>query len=284
MSSRPATPSIAGDLIQVYLDSSALSADNIALSSFSGQFTIAGSPANTTATVQAVNPFSGATNVPLNTVIQVEYNQPLTASSVTCTGNTGSVRLYEYATATALTPTIARWAAAVITITPTSNLVSGSQYQVYVDYASNVTNIDGLPVQAFAYNFIAGTAVDNAGPTIVSQAPTDNSTNIGINTSVAVNFNKAINPVSVTGSTIQVSAGATNEAPSSISFSPDYTRVSIVPQAPLPPSTQMAVAINGVTSEAGKSVATKTTHFTTAAQPDFAAPYVVQQQRSEQPD
>jgi hypothetical protein len=89
-----------------------------------------------------------------------------------------------------------------------------------------------------------------------------------------VNFNKAINPISVTGSTIQLSAGSTNEAASSISFSPDYTRVSIIPQAPLPPSTIMTVAINGVTSEAGVAVATKTTHFTTAAQPDFTAPYV----------
>jgi hypothetical protein len=263
-----------GDLIQVYLDSSALSASNVPLSSFSGQFTIAGSPANTTAVVQALNPFNGATNVPLNTVIQVEYNQPLTAGSVTCTGNTGSVRLYEYATNTALTPNCSV-SGGVITITPTSNLLSGSQYQVYVDYAFNVTNIDGLAVQAFAYNFTAGTAVDNVAPTIVSQAPTDNSSNIGTNTSVAVNFNKAINPVSVTGGTIQLSTGAINEVPSSISFSPDYTRVSIVPQAPLPPNTIMAVAISGVTSQAGKPVANKTTHFTTAAQPDFTPPYVV---------
>ena len=80
---------------------------------------------------------------------------------------------------------------------------------------------------------------------------------------------------SVPLSTIQLSAGSTNEVPSSISFSPDYTRVSIVPQAPLPPSTVMTVAISGVTSEAGKPVATKTTHFTTAAQPDFTAPFVV---------
>jgi hypothetical protein len=264
----------AGDVIQVYLDSSALSASNVPLSSFSAQFTIAGSPANTAAVEQVTNPFVNATNVPLNTVIQVEYNQALLASTVTCNGNSGSVRLYEYATNTALTPNCSV-SGGLITITPTSNLVSGSQYQVYVDYASNVTNIDGVIVQAFAYNFIAGTAVDNAAPTIVSQAPTDTATNIGTNTSVAVNFNKAINPVSVTGSTIQLSAGSNNEAPSSISFSPDYTRVSIVPQAPLPPSTQMTVAISGVTSEAGKPVATKTTHFTTAAQPDFTAPYVV---------
>src|SRR5208282_6670908 len=78
-----------------------------------------------------------------------------------------------------------------------------------------------------------------------------------------------------TGSTIQLAAGATDEVPASIAFSPDYTRVSIIPQAPLPPSTQMTVTVSGVTSEAGKAVAKTTTNFTTEAGPDFIAPYVV---------
>ena len=72
-----------------------------------------------------------------------------------------------------------------------------------------------------------------------------------------------------------MSGGGTTETPSSISFSPDYTRVSITPQAPLPPSTQMTLAINGVTSEAGAAVATQSTNFTTMAGPDFSVPYVV---------
>ena len=256
-------------MIQVFLNSTALSADNVALSSFSGQFTVAGSPANTTATVQALNPVASATNVPLNTIIQVEYNQALLASTI----NKTNVTLYQYSTGTYLTPTLSLVGnGQVINIAPTSNLVAGSQYQVYV--TGSVQNTDGLAVQAYAYNFTAGTAVDTAAPTIVSQAPTNNATNIGTNASVAVNFNKAINPISVTGSTIQLSAGSTTETPSSVSFSPDYTRVSIIPQAPLPPSTQMTVTISGVTSEAGKAAAKTTTTFTTAAQPDFVAPQV----------
>jgi hypothetical protein len=72
-----------------------------------------------------------------------------------------------------------------------------------------------------------------------------------------------------------VSGGSVTEVPSSISFTPDFTRTTIIPQAPLPTSTQMAVAINGVTSEAGVAVASQTTHFTTLAGPDLTAPYVV---------
>ncbi len=270
----PAASFNAGDLIQVFLDSSAQSASGVPLSSFSGQFTIAGSLANTAAQVLTANPFPNATNVPLNTIIQVEYNQPIQGSTVTCNGSSGSVILYQYSTATYLSPNCSV-SGGIITIAPTSNLLSGSGYQVYVSYASNVTNTDGVPVQAFAYNFTAGTAVDNAAPTITAEAPTNNSTNIGTNAQVSVTFNKAINPVSVTSSSIQVSGGSQTEVASSISFSPDYTRTSIIPQAPLPASTVMTLAVNGVTSQAGKSVATTTTTFTTAAQPDFTAPYVI---------
>jgi hypothetical protein len=267
------TPSSAfnpGDLIQVFLDSSALSADNVALSSFSGQFTVAGSPANTAASAQAANPINGATNVPLNTIIQVEYDQALAASTI----NSTNVTLYDNTAGIYLTPTLALVGnGQVINIAPTANLTAGDYYSVNI--SSAVTNTVGLAVNAFGSAFTAGTAADTAAPTIVSQAPTNNSTNIGTNTAVSVNFNKIINPISVTGSTIKLSAGATTEVPSSISFSPDYTRVSIIPLAPLPPSTAMTVAISGVTSEAGKSVANTTTNFTTAAQPDFNPPYVV---------
>jgi hypothetical protein len=268
------TPAVSfnpGDIIQVFLSPAALSSDSVPLTNFSGQFTIAGSPANTAAQVQAVNPPNSSTPAPppLNTIIQVEYNQALQASTL----NNTSVTLYQFSTGTYLTPTVSLVGTQVINIAPTSNLVSGSQYQVYVSPNNAVTNTDGVPVQPFAYDFTAGTATDTAAPTITSEAPTNGST-VGTNTAVSVNFNKTINPVSVTGSTIQVSTGSTDEVPSSISFNPSYTRVSIVPQAPLPPSTQMTLTVNGVTSEAGKAVAKKTTTFTTEAQPDFTAPYV----------
>jgi large repetitive protein len=258
-----------GDLIQVFLGSTAQSTDGVALNSFFGQFTVARSLVSTAAQVQAVNPVYGSTNVPVNTILDIEYNQALLPVTV----NNINVTLYQYSTGTYLTPTLSLVGGGqVIQIQPSSNLVANSQYQVHV---SGVTNIDGVPVQNYYLYFYAGTAVDTAAPTVVSVAPLNSSTNIGTNAGVSVTFNKAINPVSVTGSTIQLSAGATTETPSSISFSPDYTRVSITPQAPLPPSTQMTIAINGVTSEAGVAVATQSTNFTTMAGPDFSQPYMI---------
>jgi YD repeat-containing protein len=268
----PTAPFSPGDLIQVFLEPTALSASGVPLSTFAGQFTIAGSPTTTTATVQAVNPFPSATNVPLNTVIQIAYNQPLLASTV----NSTNVVLYEYSTNKFLTPTLSLSAnGQVINIAPTSPLIAGSNYYAYVSYGGYVTNVDGIKVQAYQLNFTAGPAADTVAPTVVTVAPSDLATNIGTNALASVNFNKAINPISVTGSTIALTAGTTTEVPSSIAFSSDYKRVSITPQAPLPPSTQMAMAINGVTSQAGVPVVSHTTHFTTMAGPDFSAPTVV---------
>jgi hypothetical protein len=269
---QPAITLNPGDLIQVFLSPAAQSSSGTPLTNFAGSFTIAGSLATSTAVVTAVNPLPSATGVPLNAVIQVQYNQPLLASTVTCNGNLGSVRLYEYATGISLTPTCTV-SGGVITITPTA-LLAGSQYQVYVDYSTNVTNTDGVAVQQYSFNFTAGTAADNAAPTIISEAPTNNASNIGTNAALSVSFSKAINPITVTGSTMKLTAGATTEVPSTISFSNDNTRVSIVPQAPLPASTQVTVAINGVTSQSGVALTVPNTVFNTMASPDFTPPFV----------
>jgi hypothetical protein len=160
----------------------------------------------------------------------------------------------------------------VISIAPTSNLVAGSLYSVQILF---VTNIDGVPVQNYQMGFTTGTVTDTVAPNILTVAPPDTFANIGTNAGVNVNFSKAVNQVSVNGSSIQLSGGSVTEVPSSISFTTDFARAMIIPQAPLPSSTQMAIAINGVTSVAGTSVTGQTTHFTTMAGPDFITPYVV---------
>jgi hypothetical protein len=270
----PSSALTAGTPIQVFLNSTAQDIYGNSLTNFAETFTIAGALASSAAVVQVVNPFPNAANVPLNTIIQEEFNQPLQTGTVSCNGVSGSVTLFQGSTGTYLTPNCTVIGGGqVINIAPTSNLAAGSTYQVSV--TGNVTNTSGVQVQPFTYNFTAGTTADNAAPTIVSLAPPNSSTTIGTNAAVSLNFNKAINPVSVTGSSVQVSGGSITAVPSSISFTPDFKRTTIIPQAPLPPSTQMAVAINGVTSEAGVAVASQTTHFTTLAGPDVTPPYVV---------
>jgi hypothetical protein len=60
----PGSALTAGTPVQVFLDTTAQDIYGNYLQNFSSQFTTAGAPANTAATVQAINPWSGATNVP----------------------------------------------------------------------------------------------------------------------------------------------------------------------------------------------------------------------------
>jgi hypothetical protein len=264
----PSSALSAGASIQVFLDSTAQDIYGNSLASFSGSFTTAGSLTNTHAVVQAVNPAPGASNVPLNTIIQIEYNQPLDPTTVISPAVT-----FCPSPGTCLTPTLSVTGnGQVINIAPTSNLAASTTYSAQVIL---VTNVDSVPVQRFTLTFTTGTATDTVAPNVLTVAPPDSATNIGTNAGVSVNFNKPVNPVSVSGSSIQLSGGSVTAVPSSISFTPDYSRTIIVPQAPLPSNTQMAIAINGVTSVAGTAVASQTTHFTTMAGPDFIPPYVV---------
>jgi hypothetical protein len=269
----PSSSLAAGATIQVVLDSTAQDIYGNYLSSFSASFMTAGSIVNTAASVQAVNPAPFATNVPLNTVIQVEYNQPLNSASI----NSATVSLCPSPSGTCLTPTVTLTGnGQAINIAPTSNLAAGSAYSVLVFF---VTNIDNVPVQRFNMSFTTGAAADLTAPNVLTVAPPNSAINVGTNAGVSVNFDKAINPVSVTGSSIQLGSSSVTEVPSSISFTTDYLRTIIVPQAPLPSGTQMTIAINGgaslVTSVAGTQVAQQSTQFTTMAGADFLAPYVV---------
>ena len=184
----------AGASVKVFLNSTAQDIYGNYLTYFSGQFTVAGSPANTAATVQAVNPFPNAANVPLNTVIQVEYDQALAANTI----SSSSVHLYQYSTGTTLAPTLSLVGnGQVINIAPTSNLVSGSSVPgMYLQRDQHRRR--GSPELLYSTSPPA-TAADTVKPTILTVGPPNASTNIGTNAGVSVTFNKAVNPVSITG-------------------------------------------------------------------------------------
>ncbi len=118
-----------------------------------------------------------------------------------------------------------------------------------------MTNTDGVAVQQYSFNFTAGTAADNAAPTIVSVAPTNNATNIGTNAARFGELQQGHQPGLGDRQHDAVDRGLDHRGPLEHQLQPNYTRVSITPQAPLPASTQMTVAINGVTSQSGTAVA-----------------------------
>jgi hypothetical protein len=160
----------------------------------------------------------------------------------------------------------------VVQFQPTSALPANHNFQVT---AQNLTNTSGVAAPTANLYFTTGTASDSTAPTVTAVAPQNGTLNVGINATVRVIFSKTIDSISVNGSTIQISGAGQTEIPASITFDTTGTIVTISPLMPLPASTQITVAINGVTDPQGNLVVPKSTTFTTGTGPDTAAADVI---------
>ena len=275
----PSGPLTYGALIQVNLIPAVQDIYGNALQNFSGQFTVQGNPATVAPQLISENPMEAAMGVPLNVIPQFEFDQALLASSV----SSASVRLLDGCTNEAVAGTVSLTGSGnnVIQFRPSSPLTSlcnGSANYYYLqmnDFGGpNVTNTGGIAAPAESYYFYVGTAANNTAPAVLSIAPPNGATGVGVNGVVIVTFSAPVNPISVTGATILVTGASQTVIPASIGFNGTDTVVTITPQAPLPASAQMTVSINGVTDPEGNAVTPASSSFTTGAGPDFTQPAV----------
>jgi hypothetical protein len=274
----PTSPLLLGAAVQIVLDQTATDINATPLYTvYSGSFTVMGNPATIAPQQVASNPQYSDTNVASNVIPQVEFDQALLASTV----NSTNVYLYNTTNGVHVPGTASLGGANnnVVKFQPSAALTSNTTYYLYL---VNVTNAQGVAAGSTIYVvFTTGTTGDTTTPTVTSVGPPNNATNVGVNAQIVVTFGKAIDPVSINATTIQVTGASQTVVPTSISFgryfvaSPDFDYVAITPQAPLPASTLMTITINGVTDAEGNAVSVQTTHFTTSAGPDLTAPTVV---------
>ena len=71
-----------GALVQVFLDTTAQDLEGNAVNGYQGSFKTVGDPATTAPTVVNTSPGMNVPNVPLNTVIDVGYSEPLDPTTV----------------------------------------------------------------------------------------------------------------------------------------------------------------------------------------------------------
>ncbi len=262
-----------GVVVQILLESTITDVNSVPLTAYSGQFTVAGNPATVGPAVVATNPNPeyDATNVPSNIVPQVAFDQSLLASTI----NSTNVYLLNSSNSTHVAGTVSLVGPNnnVVQFQPSSALTSNTEYLLYLD---NVTNAQGTPLASSYYSyFTTGTTSNSTAPTVLAVGPPNGATGVGVNASIVVTFSGPIDPISVTGSTIQITGGGQTVVPSTISFNTTFTMATITPEAPLPPSTVMTIAISGVTDAEGNAVASQSTTFTTAVGPDLVTPTVV---------
>src|SRR5262249_10506251 len=135
----------------------------------------------------------------------------------------------------------------VIQLIPTAALAGSTTYCYSV--VAGVLGTNGKAATTFSACFTTGTSLQTTAPTVVAVSPADQVTNVPVNANVRVVFSGAIDPLTVTGSTLQISGGAA--VLGSISFSNGNTTVQVTPQGLLPASSALTLTMAGVTDLAG---------------------------------
>jgi hypothetical protein len=259
----PSLPFSAGALIQVFLDSP----------SYSGQFTVqGGSPGAftlTRSTAGSVIVGYGTTILPTNAVLDFEFSQPIDPSTV----QAGSIVIRpQYSSTATVNATVTLHTPTVIRVIPSAPLTASSSYYTY--FAGTIKSTQG---QAYVntgnlYFTTAGSA-DNSVVAVSAFGPPNNSTGVGTNTVLRVDFNKVVNPISITPASVQVTAGSTT-IPVSLSFLQTNATLYISPQVLLPDSTTIHVNLTGVEGLNGLSLTTSF-QFTTGSAIDLTPPVLL---------
>ncbi|MCA1614546.1 MAG: Ig-like domain-containing protein [Acidobacteria bacterium] len=266
----PAAPFQTGALVQVFLDTSAKDTAGNALNNYQGSFTTLASTAATAPQVVRTS-IGNSSNVVLNPVLEVEYNEPLdpttvNATSVTLRRNDGTQTLVPG------TVTLVR-GGRVVRFVPGAQLAPSASY--FFRVARAVKDLDGAsPSFDSTFFFTTGTAADTTAPQVSLISPPDGAAGAGVNAQVHFRFSEPINPLSVTNQTALLTAGGA-AVPATISFSIGDRDVFLVPHAPLPEATQVSVKIEGVEDLAGNPVVVKTIQFTTGTDADIEGPHVM---------
>src|SRR5579864_5518137 len=255
--------------IQVFVDSTALDTDGIALNSYQGSFRTVTDTSASAPTVVATNPGLGVT-APTNVVVEVGFSQPIDPASVT---GTSVVCFREFVGGWIQGYVGLLYGGQVLQFIPRYPLAPNTSYQCVI--SSNLRGANGVAFYGTNVIFTTGSVADTTVPTLVSISPPSGSTNVGDNGLVRLVFSKPINPLTINSSTVQLSGGGTVAILDSISFSNNNQSVLLTPHAPFPDSTQMTIALNGIADVVGNPVAAQTTQFATGSGPDLVRPLAV---------
>lgn len=160
-------------------------------SDFVWTFTTGTTADTTRPTVTVTSPLDGATNVPLNRVVTVAFNEPMDPSTIT----EGTFTLNDGSSVDGVVTYSDTGRSA--TFTPDEPLLPST------DYTATVTvGVDDLAGNNLANNvswtFTTGTGTDTARPTVTSTNPSSNATNVATNKKVNATFSEPMDPDTIT--------------------------------------------------------------------------------------
>jgi hypothetical protein len=266
----PGSPWTQGALVQWWINGNLLDANfGNSFTSTNGYFYVAASTSTAAPTVQSISPPVDA-NIAPNAFFDIQFNTQLNPSTV----NSSTIYLYDNNNGLNVSGTYSMPQPNVVRIVPAANLNANDYY--FVEFTAGLqssTSVPANPVGAWNDYWYTSSPIDSTAPAVLSAVPYNGASNVGVNVTPGVVFNKAIDPVSVNSNTFQVLNGATALA-GGFWISSDDTRVEFVPNAPLPANTTLTMKLNGILDRVGNPV-TFNSHFQTGAGPDVTVPAIV---------
>jgi hypothetical protein len=213
-----------GDTVNVYSYGATDLAGNVE-TAFSTTFTVGSVPDTTPPQVLSVNPINNLTSVPVNAVVQVLFDRPVAANSLS------GVTLKANGSTVVTSPALSS-AGQVLTLNTPDLLTPGTTYTITIN---GVADLAGNSMStAVTDTFTTGTGAILPNPSIVSITPANGATMVATNSSIVVQFSNPMNPVSFnTSSFILTVTGSSAAVPGTFSLSSDAKTVTFTPTTSL---------------------------------------------------
>ncbi len=222
--------------------------------------------------IVGVNPASGATSVPINAQVLIQFNEPVDGTHLAGVSLTGG------GASAVLSSTLSN-GNQTLTLVPAVPLSPGTTYLLTVtaieDFSGNTQT------SPLTLTFTTGSGADLVAPTVASISPAYNASAVPTNASIQVQFSKAVDPMTVTTATFLVyadpnGAGTLLPVVGTVSLSTDSRTATFTPNQPLDSATYYIVrATNGILDTEGQALTTYQSYFTTAQVSDTLPPSII---------
>jgi hypothetical protein len=225
---------------------------------------VTGAAADTTPpAVVANSPANGATNVPTNASVVLQFNEPMNLASIVQYYCANPDVFYNYfysnclndaTLATAIPANVSVSADGMSAIfTPKSALTPGDTVTVY---SYGATDLAGNVETAFSTTFTVGSVPDTTPPQVFSVNPLNNLTNVPVNAVGQVLFDRPVATNSLSGVTLKANGSTVVTSPALLSAGQVLT---LNTPDLLTPGTTYTITINGVADLAGNTMSTAVT-------------------------
>jgi RHS repeat-associated protein len=219
------------------------------INSGSGHFSFTTGSSSSASAPQVVqtSPVSGAAAIPTNAQLVIQFNEPVNGAKLSGVGVTS-------AGSTIATTQVLTNGNQTLRLIPAAPLSPSTAYTLTVSGLRDLSgNSQATP---FTANFTTAAGADLTLPRVNSVNPGSGATAVSINSAIQLQFNKPINPLTVTSATFQVCPSSTQIPISgSISISTDGLTATLTPASPLDASTTYVVnPTSGITDLEGQGL------------------------------